>query len=105
MAKEKEVTKKDAKGKEDFSSLSIEDGLKELDEITSAMQDPELPLEKTFELYERGTALLSYVNGRVEDVEAKVRILKGDGTEAPFASTGDGGTGDSLGIYGDDELL
>lgn len=104
--------KTDDKKKYDFSDLSIEDGLKQLDEITGAMQDPELPLEKTFELYEKGTALLAYVNGRVEAVEAQVRVLKGDGSTAPFGSgsgegdggEGAGGAGDAAGFYGDDEL-
>ncbi len=108
----------------DFSALSIEDGLKELDEITAKMQDPNLPLEEAFALYEKGTALLSYVNGKVESVEAKVRVLKEDGTTAPFGNydgapaasgSGDSGSGegdgsgsaggvDPHGFYGDDEL-
>ncbi len=95
----------------DFSDLSIEDGLKELDDITAKMQDPALPLEETFALYQKGTALLSYVTGKVESVEEKVRILKGDGSTAPFTpprgsgSDGNGYGGDGHGVYGDDELV
>ncbi|MEE3481628.1 MAG: exodeoxyribonuclease VII small subunit [Lachnospiraceae bacterium] len=109
----KAAKKEDAKF--DFSALSIEDGLKELDEITAKMQDPNIPLEEAFALYEKGTALLSYVNGKVESVEAKVRVLKGDGTTEPFGDydKGESGSGsgegddsgaDPHGFYGDDEL-
>ena len=110
---------KKTENKFDFSALSIEDGLKELDEITAKMQDPNLHLEEAFALYEKGTALLSYVNRKVESVEAKVRVLKGDGTTAPFGNydggSGDDGSGEGGGsgsaggadpndFYGDDEL-
>lgn len=70
--------------KADFEDLSIEEGLAELDSITEAMQDPSLPLEKAFALYEKGTALVAYVTKKVESVEAKVKVLQADGTTAPF---------------------
>ncbi len=70
--------------KYDFSELTIEDGLKRLSEISGEMEEEDCTLERSFSLYEEGTALIKYVNSRVEDVEAKVSMITGDGAEVPF---------------------
>ena len=68
----------------DFSELSIEDGLKRLSEITGEMEEEDCSLERSFSLYEEGTALIKYVNSKVEEVEAKVSLIERDGSEVPF---------------------
>lgn len=69
----------------DFSKMTIEEGLKRLSEITGEMEKEDCTLEKSFSLYEEGTALIKYVNSKVEEVEAKVSMITEDGGEAPFS--------------------
>lgn len=69
----------------DFSKMTIEEGLKRLSEITGEMEKEDCTLEKSFSLYEEGTALIKYVNSKVEEVEAKVSMITEDGGEVPFS--------------------
>ncbi len=71
--------------KYDFSELTIEEGLDRLSEITGEMEEEDCSLERSFALYEEGTALIRYVNSKVEEVEAKVSLIGKDGSEVPFS--------------------
>lgn len=71
--------------KYDFSELTIEEGLDRLSEITGEMEEEDCSLERSFSLYEEGTALIRYVNSKVEEVEAKVSMITEDGGEVPFS--------------------
>ncbi|MBP5164441.1 MAG: exodeoxyribonuclease VII small subunit [Lachnospiraceae bacterium] len=70
--------------KYDFSELTIEEGLKRLSKITGEMEEEDCSLESSFALYEEGTALIKYVNSKIEEVEAKVSMITKDGSEVPF---------------------
>ena len=72
------------KEKNDFSELTIEEGLERLSEITGEMEEEDCTLERSFALYEEGTALIRYVNSKIEEVEGKVSMITKDGNEVPF---------------------
>lgn len=67
-------------------NISLEEGMKELKEIVARMEEPDLPLEESFKLYEKGTVLLKNLNDKVDSVNAKVEKLNADGTKEPFLS-------------------
>ncbi|MGI6080181.1 MAG: exodeoxyribonuclease VII small subunit [Candidatus Avilachnospira sp.] len=59
---------------------SIEENFSELDSILEDMDREDCPLEKSFELYERGIKLVKELNDSIEKVEEKLKII---GEEAP----------------------
>ncbi len=66
---------------------SFEEGLEQLEKIVKQLEDGELPLEKSIELFEKGVKLSDSSRKQLEQAEAKVEILlKKDGKveAAPF---------------------
>jgi exodeoxyribonuclease VII small subunit len=57
----------------------FETALAELERIVKQLEDGELPLEKSLELYERGVRLSRYCHGRLEDAEKRIEVLTGRG--------------------------
>ena len=67
----------------DIDKLSFEDALAQLEKIVSQLESGEAPLEKSIELYERGTALKAHCEARLKAAEAKVeKITLSAGGEA-----------------------
>ena len=54
---------------------SFEDGLEQLEEVVSQLEDGDLPLEKSLELFEKGMTLSEGCRKQLQDAEAKVEIL------------------------------
>jgi exodeoxyribonuclease VII small subunit len=67
---------------------SFEAALKELEQIVEQLEEGDLSLEKSLELFEQGVLLSRECQKRLDDAERKVEILlKGNGgelTTAPF---------------------
>ncbi len=63
---------------------SLEDLFTELDDIVSAMDDPQITLEDSFALYEKGMKKVRQCNDRLDMVEKKMLVIAQDGTEVPF---------------------
>ena len=63
----------------------FESALSELESIVKRLEDGNLPLEKSLELFERGVTLSRYCHTRLEAAERRVEMLteKGEVTEAP----------------------
>lgn len=59
----------------DIEKLSFEDALAQLEKIVSQLESGEAPLEKSIELYERGTALKAHCEARLKTAEAKVEKI------------------------------
>lgn len=59
----------------DVARLSFEDALKQLEDIVRQLESGEAPLEKSIELYERGTALKAHCEARLKLAEAKVEKI------------------------------
>jgi len=64
-----------AKDTTDIASLSFEDALGQLEKIVSQLESGNAPLEKSIELYERGTALKAHCEARLKAAEAKVEKI------------------------------
>jgi len=71
MAKSKPVEKK-------VEGLTYEEALAELEEIVSALEDEQSPLEDAIKLFERGQALVSRCGVLLEAAELKVKQVVGD---------------------------
>ena len=61
---------------------SFEDALKQLEEIVQKLEQGELALEKSLELYEKGVKLSRLCHAKLEEAEGKIEMLikdaKGD---------------------------
>lgn len=74
----------------------FESALSELDAIVKALEEGDLPLEKSLELYERGVQLSRFCHAKLEGAERRIEILDGRGEIRPAApgigSEGEPGT-------------
>lgn len=75
----------------------FESALAELDKIAKMLEEGDLPLEKSLELYERGVQLSRFCHSRLEEAERRIEILndRGELHPAPPALGLDGDTGGS----------
>jgi exodeoxyribonuclease VII small subunit len=62
---------------------SYEDALAELERLVGTMESGQLPLDRLLESYRRGAELLAVCRGRLETVEAQVKVLE-DGQLKPW---------------------
>lgn len=69
----------------------FEAALAELEQIVKRLEDGDLPLEDSLQLYERGVHLSRFCHARLEEAERRVEILneRGDLKTAPAALSGD----------------
>jgi len=63
----------------------FETALAELERIVKQLEEGDLPLEQSLELYERGVRLSRFCHGRLEDAERRIEVLsaRGEVKEAP----------------------
>jgi exodeoxyribonuclease VII small subunit len=54
---------------------SFEEGLQQLEQIVAQLEQGDLPLEKSLELFEKGVHLSASCRRQLQDAEAKVEIL------------------------------
>jgi len=77
----------------DATIKDFESAIAELESIVKTLEDGDLPLEKSLELYERGVQLSRFCHARLDEAERRVEILneKGELRAAParFGLTGD----------------
>ena len=68
--------------------ISFEQAMKRLEEIVTALEKGEAPLEESLVLFEEGSKLLRQCTGLLDKAEQKVNILLNaqSGEEAPFES-------------------
>ena len=64
---------------------SYEQALGELDRLVEQMEQGQLPLDRLLDDYKRGAELLAYCRGKLEAVEAQVKVLE-DGRLKPWAA-------------------
>jgi exodeoxyribonuclease VII small subunit len=55
---------------------SYEQALSELDRLVEQMEQGQLPLDRLLDDYKRGAELLAYCRGKLESVEAQVKLLE-----------------------------
>ena len=69
---------KSKSAQKNVEDLTYEEALAELEEIVSALEDEQSPLEDTIKLFERGQALASRCGVLLEAAELKVKQVAGD---------------------------
>ena len=63
---------------------SIEQGFDLLEQITNQMENNDIGLEESFELYKKGMEEIAYINSKIEETEKKVLELQNDGSLKVF---------------------
>ena len=58
-----------------LEGLSYEQALGELERLVQAMESAQMPLDQMLASYQRGSELLRLCRGRLEAVEAQVKVL------------------------------
>ena len=71
----------------DETTKDFETAIAELETIVKTLEEGDLPLERSLELYERGVALSRYCHARLEDAERKIEILNERGELRPAPAT------------------
>ena len=68
----------------DATIKDFESAIAELESIVKSLEDGDLPLEKSLELYERGVRLSRFCHARLDEAERRIEILneKGELTDA-----------------------
>ena len=61
----------------------FEAAIAELEAIVKKLEEGDLPLEKSMELYERGVHLSRFCHARLEDAERRIEILNERGGLKP----------------------
>jgi len=72
------MAKSSSKKEKAVEELSYEEASAELEEIVSALEDEQSPLEDAIKLFERGQALASRCGVLLEAAELKVKQVVGD---------------------------
>lgn len=80
----------------DPSIKDFESALAELDTIVRKMEEGDLTLEKSMELYERGLQLSRFCHSTLEAAERRIELLNDRGEARPAPS--------SLGLNTDEEI-
>lgn len=77
----------------DVNIKDFEAAIAELEIIVKKLEDGDLTLEQSLELYERGVKLARYCHGRLEEAERRVEVLGegGDLQPAPASLAAVGG--------------
>jgi len=62
--------------------LKIDEGLKQLEEITKRLEDENIPLEEAIELFEKGITIAAAIKESLDQAKLKVKqvLEKADGT-------------------------
>jgi exodeoxyribonuclease VII small subunit len=70
----------------DATIKDFETAIAELERIVKQLEDGDLPLESSLQLYERGVQLSRYCHGRLEEAERRIEILNERGQLRPAGS-------------------
>lgn len=61
--------------------LPFEDAFSELGRILESLENGDLPLEKSIDLYEKGMKLAQHCNKTLDSAELRIKKLSPDGSE------------------------
>jgi exodeoxyribonuclease VII small subunit len=59
-----------------IAEMSFEEAMLALEQVVSALEKGEVPLEQSIALYERGAALKAHCAGKLRDAEEKVELIR-----------------------------
>lgn len=63
---------------------TLNDVLEQLDGIMKEMEEEDISLEESFQLYKEGMEMLKLCNEKIDTIEKKMMILDGEGAEHEF---------------------
>lgn len=63
--------------------MTFEQAMDRLNEIVSALENGQAPLDEMMKLYEEGAKLTSMCSSKLEKAKLKVRQLSGEDSQAP----------------------
>lgn len=66
--------------------MTFEEAIKRLEEIVRELEDGQLPLEKSLELFSEGIAVSKLCQSSLADAEQRIQILTSDGELKEFGS-------------------
>lgn len=69
--------------------LTLEEAFNKLETVISKMENEDVPLEESFQLYSEGMGLLKDVNDRIDRVEKQVQEMQADGSLVPMPPVGE----------------
>lgn len=72
---------KKAEEPQDLEALTVEEAFEELERLVKRMEEEGISLEESFACYEKGIRLVRLCNDRIDRVEKKVQMLRGEGAE------------------------
>lgn len=55
---------------------NIEENFKELDELLEKMQDEDVTLDESFEMYKKGVEIVKDSNEQIEKIEKQIEVLE-----------------------------
>ena len=67
----------------DTTIKDYEAAIAELDSIVKTLEEGDLPLERSLQLYERGVHLARFCHARLEDAERRIELLNERGELRP----------------------
>jgi len=59
----------------DIAKMNFEDALKELESIVTQLEQGKVELEKSIEIYERGTQLKAHCEAKLKDAQARIEKI------------------------------
>ena len=65
------------------TSNEFEKAFAELEQIVKRLENEELPLDESLELFEKGIRLSRYCNQKLEEVEKKIELILADSKGQP----------------------
>ncbi|WP_340108019.1 exodeoxyribonuclease VII small subunit [Pikeienuella sp. HZG-20] len=69
-----------------IADMSFEQAMEELESVVSQLENAQVPLDKSIDLYERGEKLRAHCEARLKNAELRVRkIIQGADGEAKGA--------------------
>jgi exodeoxyribonuclease VII small subunit len=77
------------------TTRDFESALAELERIVKTLEEGDLPLERSLELFERGVELSRFCHARLEDAERRIEILTERGELAPAPAGLEQGEGEA----------
>ncbi len=69
---------------EESKTKSIEESFDYLEEVITKMEDPDISLEDSFVLYEKGMKALKEATASIDEVEKKVKLIDDEGRTEDF---------------------
>lgn len=62
--------------------ITFEEGMRELEELTQALESGQMPLEESFKAYERAITLRDSLNALLDEGDKRIRLLTESGESA-----------------------